>query len=237
MSHNHRFYLPSALQDESVRLSGEEARHAVKALRIKTGEDVTLMDGRGRERVYRVTAIIKDELVIETIAEIITFPSPKVRPVLILGAPDVKALDDCLLHATELGLFHIAVTKASHSPLSIDYYLKREERLGKIAVSAIKQSGNPHLPIITFHNSIDDALKTAPKEGLLFDKEGPDFRIDSRFEGEVALCVGPEGDFSNEEKELMQALGYKMASLGPYTLRVETAAQAAISRLLSPAAF
>jgi 16S rRNA (uracil1498-N3)-methyltransferase len=237
MSHGNRFYLPSALQDETARLSGEEARHAVKALRIKCGDEVTIMDGRGRQRDYRVTAAIKDELVIESISEILTFPAPAVRPVLLLGAPDMKVLDECLLHATELGLFHLALTKVSHSPLSIDFYLKRQERLNKIAISGMKQSGNPFLPKISLHDDLEDALKIVPPKGFLFDRDAPRFEHSSEIKGEICLCVGPEGDFSMEEKEKLQVLGFRRASLATYTLRVETAALAALSQITSPAVF
>jgi 16S rRNA (uracil1498-N3)-methyltransferase len=238
MSHGRRFYFPTALHDETVRLSGEEARHAVKVLRIKSGDDVTIMDGRGRERNYRVTAVIKDELVIEEISEILTFPPPALKPFLLLGAPDMKVLDECLLHATELGLFHLALTKVSHSPLSLDFYFKRQERLNKIAVSGMKQSGNPFLPGISFHNNLEEALKILPKTGFLFDKDAPRLVVaGSGIKDDICLCVGPEGDFSPEEKQKLEAAGFKTVSLAPYTLRVETAVLAALSQITSPVVF
>lgn len=234
MSHGHRFYRPEGLNEEIVGLDGDEARHAARVLRLKEGDRVTLMDGVGGTRDYKVRELTRSGISIEASSDAVISEVPIVRPFLLLGAPDHKALEELLLHAVELGLWRLALVEAKRSPAPIEQFMRRRDRLCKIAVAGIKQSGNPFAPEISFHDDLVDALTPAPARGFIADPEGQALRrLDGGFEGDIAACVGPEGDFTPEEKELIGEKGYLKVSLAPFTLRVETAVLAVLSAFTS----
>ncbi len=237
MSHGHRFFRPDLITQSPVALTGDEARHAVKALRIREGDTATLMDGQGSIRPYSVRSVRRDGLLLEALSDCEIHPPPRVRPFMILGAPEIKALEESLLHAIELGLYGLMVVQAERSPFPVSFYEGKKERLLKIAASAIKQSGNPFLPAISFHEELSDALKSAPRAGFLLDQSGRQLLPDEAVEGDVGLAVGPEGDFTGSEKDELESAGYRKISLSANTLRVETAALAAVSLITSRGLF
>jgi len=229
MSHGHRFYLPGLILEEAPALSGDEARHAAKVLRLREGDSVTLMDGKGMTRKYLVNALRPGEVALTAAEPPFRAPLPSARPFLLLGAPDPKALEELLPHAVELGAFHIAIARSERSQFAIGHFERRRERLEKIVISGLKQSGNPFLPRITFHGDIESALEPAPTLGYLLDRDAPPLPRDVVSRGEFTICIGPEGDFSPGEKKVFENRGLRRVSIAPYTLRVETAVLAALS--------
>ena len=237
MSHGQRFFRPDALDEDSLFLSGDEARHAVRVLRIREGDRVTLMDGRGATREFSVAGAGREGLEILAASDTVKTPLPAVRPHLILGAPEMKAFEEALLHAVELGVFRVALTRTERSPSPIRVYEARSERLRKIAVSAIKQSGNPFLPEIRYYRDLEEALKEARGKGLLLDQNGSPPAAELPVSGDVGLAVGPEGDFTDAEKSAIEEAGYRRMSVSSKTLRVETAVLAAVSMVTCPGLF
>lgn len=237
MSHGQRFFRPDALDGDSFFLSGDEARHATRVLRIREGDRVTLMDGRGSTREFSVICAGREGLEIKAASEAVRAPLPAVRPHLILGAPDMKALEEALLHAVELGMFRMALVQTERSPSPIRAYEARTERFMKIAASAIKQSGNPFLPEISFHRHLSEALGTAPEKGYVLDQKGNPVNAALLLTGEIGLAVGPEGDFTEGEKRMLEEAGYARLSVSSNTLRVETAVLAALSLVTCPGFF
>ena len=96
------------------------------------------------------------------------------------------------------------------------------DRLNKIIREASEQSGRTILPEICEPVSFEKAVTMAePSETVFFDLEGT---IQNSYEKFANLFIGPEGGFSDKEVAQVQELGFTLASLGPLTLRGETAA-------------
>ncbi len=85
--------------------------------------------------------------------------------------------------------------------------------------SAVKQSGNLFLPGLGLYPSIQEALAALPTRGWLFQQDAPPFTVQTQV-GDVLLAIGPEGDFTEGETEMLLRQGLHPAALGPYTLRV-----------------
>ncbi len=225
-------YLPEAPGEGAiVELSEEEGRH-LKALRLHQGDAVLLLDGQGRrtyatvERIDRRGALLR--------AGITVLDGGEGRPyiVLAIGLLADKARFEWLVEkGVELGVREIVpmVTARSEGRLHAD-------RVGRVAVAALKQSQRSFLPTIA------DPVPMAAMLGRLsgFDRSfichesAPVSDALGRFllsfpdSGRIAILVGPEGGFTTEEVELAQGASARVVSLGESRLRAETAALTAI---------
>ncbi len=231
MSHPRRFYI-NELENDLFKIEGEEFIHAKKVLRLKVGDEITLIDGKGREVKAKVNAISTQSFFAETVSPILTHNLPKIRANIIVGLSEPQSLEEALLHSTELGVFKFCIVEMDHSNFKIEQILKRKERLCKIAISGIKQSHNLFLPKILFYNNLEEALNDNPKKGFFFSHNAkkPFCKID-KLEGDVLLVIGPEGDFSQKEREILFQKEFLNVKLCENVLRVETAVISALSQL------
>ena len=220
------FYAPDI--DQSSILPEEEAGHAVRVLRLKEGDEITLADGKGF--FYRATILVahqkRCELTIEERwAQECLWPFQ-----LHLAIAPTKHLDrmEWLVEkATEIGINGITC-------LNCRYSERREikiSRLEKVSVSAMKQSQKAILPkltgMIAFSNFVEQ-----PFDGRKFIAhceagEKPLLKQCYRPGEKALILIGPEGDFSHEEIERAIQHGFEPISLGKSRLRTETAAIAA----------
>ncbi len=232
MGHGRRFFCPTDLESPPWRLPEGEARHIKKVLRLQTGDRITLVDGKGGWILATLKAIAGGEAVAEPAGPIHRAERPGLRPHLLIASPDPRILDEVIEHAVELGAWRIAIATSARSPAPFEALARREARLRTIMESAVKQSGNPFLPELQLHRTIENALQTLPTRGWLFQQQAPPFTAQAH-SGDVLLAVGPEGDFTEGETEELLRQGLHPAAIAPYTLRAETAALSALA-LLGP---
>jgi 16S rRNA (uracil1498-N3)-methyltransferase len=148
--------------------------------------------------------------------------------------------DEVCEKSCELGVQHLVLWQSARSVVRISSAADREKKLQrwrKIAESAAKQSGNDTLPKIHLALSLPELLQTLqairkPEERSLLCSLATDAKLPAHIEAPragVHLAVGPEGDFEPQEENSLRAAGFEAMSLGPLTLRCETAALVAIS--------
>lgn len=235
MGHKRRFYTPLPLKNENlITIQGEEAHHAYKVLRVKENELVSLINGNGETALGTIIKISKDEMEISILKNESpkVFKEPKVKVSLLIGMCEIVSLEEALLHSTELGLWRFCPVWTKFSVTKAEQIERKLERFKKIAISAIKQSGFPFLPEITFFEDLKSALQNLPKKGFLLHQGGETYLSDYvDLKGEITFAIGPEGDFSEEEKNLFSEFGYIKTKLSKNTLRVETAALAAMAQI------
>ncbi len=222
MSHPHRFYAPFAPGDSgAVRLPPEEAHHALRVARLRPGDPVSVINGRGDEIRGILSVSGKRDVFVEE-RERIASPPPRIALTLALGGlHQDKALLEVIRRAVETGFSRVCFWQADHSqkPVAV------QDRWSKTAMEACKQCGRLHAP----------GFDTAPSlERFLNDFNGPGIIGVTEMEGTVrphvavetrlAVVVGPEGDFSTREREAASAFGLIPVSLGNYIYRSETAA-------------
>lgn len=233
MSHKRRFYTPLTLSKKNeILIEGEEAHHALKVLRIKEGEGVEIINGKGEEVKGIIQKIEKEKLEVLFQEEVKIFSEPKIKISLLIGMSEISSLEEALMHTTELGLWKFSPVYTKYSLTKPEQIKKKMERFKRIAISAIKQSGVHFLPQIEIFHNLKDALKNLPKQIFLFSQDAQKYINDFDLEeSELTFAIGPEGDFSEEEKELFEKFGCKKAKICPNTLRVETAAISALAQI------
>ena len=230
------FYQPDI---ELGELTKEDTQHAVRVLRMKEGDELWLMDGRGVFYRAEISAASNHRCayhILETIVQEKTW----LGHLHIAMAP--TKLNDrtewMTEKATEVGVDEFSFLDCQFS----ERRNLKTERLDKIVISAMKQSRKAWKPVINDIIPVKQFLD-APREGRKFichchdeiprtslQRKMEDVRC-KREEGRDECCtvlIGPEGDFSLEEVQYALEHGYESVSLGDSRLRTETAALVAL---------
>lgn len=203
---------------ECVTLEKSESDHLFKTLRARVGERVMLLDGNGRTAVAEIVAGKMLEIV-----EVTGHKRPKNEIYLFVAAPRKQKLDQILKQVTELGVTAICIM---HCDFSVALP-EGSNRWGMILEEACKQSNNPFLPEILPVMKFKDALeyvKANDIKGVFGDVEDNCEELKTSENCKYAFFVGPEGGFSENELNLMRSAEFVGLNLGPYILRLETAA-------------
>ncbi len=241
----HRFYLPPAnCREELLRLDGQEARHALRVLRLQPGDQAIVLDGAGLEFFCEVENASRDSLSLRVKKKNV-LPPPSCAITLFVGIPKGKIIESIIQKSVELGVARIAplLTERVVTRLDEKDAAHKREQWRQTAIEAMKQSGAPWLPEIE---------KPAAIEDFLGRKEMPDLQLVGSLQKErrhprevfreyekahgrrprsAAAWIGPEGDFTLNELKAIQNTGAQPISLGNLVLRVETAAVYCLSIL------
>ena len=234
----HRFYLPPASDREALlRLDGREAHHALHVLRLQRGERVTVLDGAGHEWICVVESATKTSLALAVQEKKFT-PAPACAITLLVAVPKGKLFESIIQKAVELGAHRIVplLTDRVVTQLDDDGAEAKRAKWQTVAIEAIKQCGAPWLPAVAAPQTIAEALAHGEKPELAFvgslqtERRHPrewilDFKKQhGRPPRSAAAWIGPEGDFTLAELSALETAGVRPVTLGPLTLRVETAA-------------
>lgn len=221
------FYVPNAGQENEMPT--EEALHALRVLRIKSGDEINLMDGVGNFYRAEVTLAATKRCLYE-VKEVLP-QQPAWHGHVHLAIAPTKVMDRIewmAEKATEIGFDELSFLNCKFS----ERKTMRTVRLDKIVISAVKQSHKAWKPIVNQMVSFKEFI-AQPRKGRKFichcyEEFG---KVDLMTElqkpydedADVTVLVGPEGDFSVDEVKLAIANGYESASLGTSRLRTETA--------------
>ena len=203
-------------------LSEDESRHVVRVLRSENGDELDLTNGKGGFFKIRITKADPHKCLFE-IVERKNIPK-RSYSIHIAIAPTKNAdrMEWFVEKAVELGIDKISFMLCKTSERkSINM-----ERVEKIAISAMKQSGQCWLPELTAMRPFKELLTTVCSEKFIayVDQSNPhhlkSLAISSQ---DYLVLIGPEGDFSKEELQSAEKTGFLKVSLGSNRLRTETA--------------
>lgn len=214
---------------ENFILSEEESKHAIRVLRMDTGDRLHLIDGRGG--LYEAQII--DPHPKRTVLTILTveeeFQRPKYHLHIAVGpTKNIDRIEWFLEKATEVGIQEITPVICEHS----ERKEVKLDRLNKVVVAAMKQSLKAYLPKLNPAVSFKQFLREIPTEGVqkaiahCVDAEKKHLNQVLEPAQHYIILIGPEGDFSEEEIDLALQMGFHPISLGEARLRTETAALA-----------
>ena len=217
------FYCPEILKGQNF-LDKEESAHAIRVLRMKQGNDLTIVDGQGGFYLSKITNANPNQCVFEIIEKKENFG--KRNCFLHIAFAPTKNMDRTeyfLEKATEIGIDEITFLNCEKSERRI----LKIERTEKIVVSAMKQSIKAFLPKL---NEITDFKKfiqsqNAGSKFIAHCNEGEkiSFKDVVRNNKNILILIGPEGDFSSDEIKFANENGYISITLGNSRLRTETA--------------
>lgn len=220
----HLFYQP----DPVAYLTEDDSRHAVKTLRLISGDPIAVTDGHGNRLLGVITKADARQCAYRVTGQQTTPQRPFSIWLCVAPTKNLDRIEWLVEKAVELGIERLSFFVSQHSERRV----LKTDRLVKIAVAAMKQSLQSWLPVI------DEAV---PLAQLLVDM-GETQRFVAHLPTDVppvhllkaalpgrpyAVLIGPEGDFSAGELTQAVAAGFTMITLGPNRLRTETAALSA----------
>jgi 16S rRNA (uracil1498-N3)-methyltransferase len=234
----HRFYLPpEQCQEPSMVLDGREAHHARHVLRVRRGERVTVLDGIGHECLCEVQGSDRDRVTLALIEKRFQ-PAPACHVTLVQAVPKGKIMEAIIQKATELGVsrFVPLLSERVVPQLEDKTGEHKAEKWQSVAIEAIKQCGSAWLPKVQRPMTPSQFLVQAGccEMSLIASLQSGSRPAREYFQAfhsklgrmpqAVSVWVGPEGDFTPAETELIKASGALPITLGRLILRTETAA-------------
>ncbi len=231
MKETRYFYVPDAAHQSE--LPTDEATHATRVLRLKSGDEMFLMDGAGTFYRAEVTLVSNKKCLYE-IRETMSQEKTWNGKIHLAIAPTkmTDRIEWLVEKATEIGFDDITFLNCRFSERKV----LRIDRIEKIVVSAMKQSRKPWIPQVHEMMAFTDFVKanhTGKKyiahcyeeivRNDLFDE-----LLSMNTPNDITVMIGPEGDFSIDEVELAMSHGFESISLGNSRLRTETAGLSAV---------
>ena len=216
------FYAPDIEKDN--RLPEEESQHAVKVLRLKEGDEIEIVDGKGRFYHAEITFPHAKRCEVRLLSVEEDFhPLPVHLHIAIAPTKNMDRLEWFAEKVTEIGVGEITPLLCEHSERKV----LKLERLEKILVSAMKQSKKAYLPKLNDLKKFSDFLKETSRGSRYIAhcyEEDKRVLVKDYAPGSDALVmIGPEGDFSEKEVAMALEAGFVPVSLGESRLRTETA--------------
>jgi 16S rRNA (uracil1498-N3)-methyltransferase len=231
-----RFYVRDPLSPDlagsEIALPDDVGHHALRVLRLATGEAITLFDGSGGEYAATLARAGKRE----AWARIDAFdPVDRESP---LGATLVQAItatdtmDAIVRHAVELGAAAIApvVTERSARFPAGAHGDKRLAHWREVAVAACEQCGRNRIPDVYAPAMLTEWMRT-PRSGIVFDAGAVEALPPAAPAKPLHVRVGAEGGFTEREMELATRAGLRPVRAGPRVMRAETAALCALAAI------
>jgi 16S rRNA (uracil1498-N3)-methyltransferase len=227
-----RRWIADEVSGDRAALIGEHADHLVRVLRARVGEDFDIATGQSVRR-GRITSLKADRVDFELGEEISVATLAEIT--LVLAVYKFDRMEWAIEKCTELGVSRILplISRRTDSHLATAS-VKRVDRWQRIARQAAEQSRRAAPPQITAPMKLSEALNLSqPLRIVLAESEEQTLLRDvlnpEAAGNEIALAVGPEGGWTEDELQSFQQSGWISASLGNTILRAETAAIAAVA--------
>lgn len=238
----HFFVTNEQVGEEQILIEGSDVNHIRNVLRMQNGEEVEISDGTGREYVCRIREMNERQITLDIEQKRISVAELPSRITLLQGIPKGDKMELIVQKAVELGVSEIVPVEMKRTVVRLDAKKaqKKKERWNSIAESAAKQSKRGIIPQVTNVMSFQEAVSYAAQSDVLLipyecaeNMEQTRQIISGIQPGDsVAVWIGPEGGFEEQEVERIVLQGGKPITLGHRILRTETAGLAIVSILM-----
>jgi 16S rRNA (uracil1498-N3)-methyltransferase len=244
MPHQEVYYTPPELIDSNagvLKIQGQEAHHIRNVVRHISCDKIIVVDGCGK--AYWVTLLIGHQEIITGAIEKEESGWGESKMNIGVIIPPLKGhrMDTVIEKGTELGVCSFCISNTENTVARVG--ASKLDRWHRIALSAMKQCCRSVCPVILQFLNLEESLKASTQSEtiVLFADMGKPklnrsmlptsfFRKDSK--ASVAVAVGPEGGFSDEEIALLNNCGGIPFGLGPRRLRSDTAVMAALAQII-----
>ncbi len=232
----------------TIVMTGEDARHMIRSLRMKPGESVTVCDFFNTEYECTVEKLTDTEVTLKIVSSHPSECEPTVAVTVYQALTKGDKFDTIVQKAVELGAVRIVpvLTERCVSRPDEKSMQKKCERWRKIALEAAKQCGRARIPLVSDVRTVNEVVGEMAESTLSFvcyEKESEvSLRayLDSNSEkldsagnaASISFLIGSEGGLSDEEAELFRKNGIATVSLGKRILRTETAPIAVLSAVM-----
>jgi 16S rRNA (uracil1498-N3)-methyltransferase len=237
-----RVYAPDLRSDDAeCVLAPDESHHLAQVLRIRAGESVQVIDGRGGQWLATVATVGRREVVLTIDAALDATPEPPVLVTLGIGLLKGDQMDSVIRDATVLGASTVVPLVTDHVTVPTKAWQGGGplDRWHRVAVAAAKQSGRAVVPAIQDVTHFDAFMASGARDAVVAciepsaDVPARPARLEFPRTPTVRLLVGPEGGWSATELDALGGVEADLLSLGPRTLRAEAVPIVALTLLWS----
>lgn len=227
-----RWFYTEEISSTKAILHGDEAKHLSSVLRARVGEKVVCFDGKGTYAECEIETISKNN--IELFVQKLYKQEPKTSELVLVSSAIKGERQDILIRqAVELGVTKIVLVETEHSEAKLK--IERIDKIQRQIVACCKQCHSAILPKIAF-DGFKEIVQKCNNFVKIFGKIGSKQRILELDFGKVtnksvAIFVGPEGGFSNDEEHFLEKSGAVGVSLGSNILRADTASAMLVSTI------
>lgn len=240
----HFFVDSSAIGEGKVRVTGADLNHMKNVLRMKPGEAVLISDGTGKDYNCQVETYTEGEGILEILSENEDSRELPSRIWLFQGMPKSDKMEVIIQKAVELGAAGVIPVATRNAVVKLDAK-KAESKVRRwqaIAESAAKQSKRSYIPQVGAVMSLKEAFSYIEEQK--FDLCMIPYELEKGMDGtkqvlsrlasgqQIAVFIGPEGGFDEEEIRLALEKNVIPVSLGKRILRTETAGPAILALLM-----
>jgi 16S rRNA (uracil1498-N3)-methyltransferase len=223
-----------------VELPADEAHHLTRVLRLSAGDEVIVFDGRGLELRGRVVSV-GGKVTVASLVRAEPLPLPRVAITVVQSVIRAEAMDDVIRNCTMIGVSAIQPVVSERTSVKSSMLPKASARWHRIALASAKQCGRAALPEIRPVMQFADWLPSARGASafLLVEPSALHAEVvrlrDLAESGETAASViaGPEGGWTDAERDAALAAGCRALTLGPLTLRADMAPVIAAAALIA----
>ncbi len=223
----------------SLDLNEEDSRYISQVLRMRVGEEVAVVDKSGLECKTRVGLITKKQVRLDIFEKGENKTEPPFSVTLLQSVSKGERMDLTVQKATELGVSKIVPVISERCVVKLEKDPSgKVDRWQKIALEASRQSGRGKVPEVTLPVSFEEAVKMAGDYDLFIfpweEEKGKGLKEAlQKFNGKnIAVFIGPEGGFAQEEADEAVKAGALRVTLGPRILRTETAGAAVLAMIV-----
>lgn len=229
----HKFFVtPNNIIGKKAIIEGDDVKHIYKVLRLQVGDKIIINNSQGQEYLGSISDINKSSVTVDLLETVEHNAESNIQIDLYQGLPKSSKMDYIVQKATEIGVNSIIpiITERVVVKNEISEF-KKTDRWKRIALEACKQCKRTLIPEVKGPMIFGDLIKNLKEYDLIVvpyeNKEHYGIKkMCKNIKNEiktVAIIIGPEGGFEEEEIKSMEAIGAHIVTLGPRILRTETA--------------
>lgn len=232
------WFFTDKINSDKVEITGEDYTHIAKSLRMKVSETLTLCTTDGRRHECVIDSFTKDSVVVKVLNSTECEQEPSVKITLFMALTKGDKMDDIVQKSVELGVYDIVpmITARCISRPDDNKLSKKVARWQKIAENAARQSRRGIIPKVHDVLSLEDAAEMSKEHdnAIVFYECGGAKIADiiGQDDKTLAMFVGSEGGFEENEISLLKTYGVTEATLGKRILRAQTAPLAGITAIM-----
>lgn len=234
--------------------NADDIHHMMKVLRLKEGDEVDISDGVRWEYRACIESLSREEAELRILDKQAFASEPSVEVTLFQGIPKQGKMETIIQKCVELGV-HEIVPVFMDRTVVVDRgnFGKKVQRWNRVSAEAVKQCKRGIVPVVAEPLKMEELLRDKSDSGIpdmfkefdlvLFPYENEKGTTIKEVlqaaasaacssPSRVAVIIGPEGGFSDEEADAIVAAGGKSVSLGKTILRTETAGMAALAMIM-----
>jgi len=237
------FYVKNEqINENKAIIAGEDVKHIRDVLRHKVGDNIYICDEEGKKYLTQILSFSKELIELKVLNPLTDTSEPNIKVTLYQGMPKADKLEFIIQKCTELGVSEVVPVMTERVIVKLDEknINNKLERWNRIALEASKQSGRQKIPEVKKPINLKNLVENIPKYDILLlpyecEKEvtikSALKNIDKNCKN-IAILIGPEGGFSEEEVEILSDTNVRKVTLGPRILRTETAGIATLTIVL-----